>query len=68
MWHLIFSLIMVCCLAGAVGLVIRIIDSAFAKRAELRAFSDYQAAKERGDRKGIDKALREAEKVLRRQW
>ena len=67
MGHLISALIMVICLAGVVGLVIKTIDQAFAKRVELRAFRAYQEAKQRGDDKGIRRALREAEKALRRQ-
>lgn len=65
---MICSVIMAICVAGIAALFIKAIDSAFAKRAELRAFRDWQEARQRKDRKGVEKALREAEKALRRQW
>lgn len=68
MGHLICSLIMAVCLLGTVALFIKTIDSALAKRKELQAFKEYQDARRRKDREGVRRALREAEKALRRQW
>lgn len=67
-FNLICSVIMAACLLGIVAVVIKMIDSAFAKGRELRAFRDWQEARRRKDHRGVQRALREAEKAMRRQW